>query len=366
VKEFLRLLQRAVQKDASDIHLKAGSVPYFRLDGELLPQEGEVLLQEQMDAILGYILTESQRASFIKRGEIDLALSEKGLGRFRVNVFRQRGSVSIVMRRIKSKIMSFEQLHLPTAIERFADMPRGLVLITGTTGSGKSTTLAAMVDYINDRRRCHVITIEDPIEYIHYDKVAVINQREITIDTHDYASALRVAVRQDPDVIVVGEMRDIETFQAAVSAAETGHLVLSTLHTTNSMQTIDRIIDLYPSGQQDQVRSQLSLNLRGMLCQRLLPRMDGTGRVPACEVMFMTPSVRKLIKENRVTQIPLAIQQGREDGMQSFNDSLYALVKSKLISLDIAMAVSDNPEELNMMLQGIRLSQQRGGLLRDF
>lgn len=361
--QFTKLLQWAVQKDASDVHLKTGSPAYFRIDGQLAVQEGEPLHREHVDAILDELLSEEQKKFFARRGEIDLSFTEKGVGRFRVNVFRQRGSISIVMRRIKTKILNFEQLNLPASVENFAKMQRGLVLITGTTGSGKSTTLASIVDYINDHRRCHVVTIEDPIEYIHYDRQAVINQREITIDTQDFSTALRSVMRQDPDVILIGEMRDIETFQAAISASETGHLVFSTLHTTNAMQTVDRIIDLFPSTQHDQVRSQLSINLRAMMCMRLLPRKDGVGRVPICEVMFNTPAVRKLIKENRVAQITLAIQQGREAGMQTFNDSLHDLVRRNLISLDTALDASDNPEELQMMLQGIRLSTTRGGIL---
>ncbi|HIJ66218.1 MAG TPA: PilT/PilU family type 4a pilus ATPase, partial [Candidatus Hydrogenedentes bacterium] len=245
--QFSKLLQLAVQKDASDVHIKAGSPPYFRIDGELNPHEKDVIRPEQVDEIVDILLNDAQKRYFQKRGEIDLAFSEKGVGRFRVNVFRQRGAISLVMRRIKSKILSFEQLHLPDATVRFAEMPRGLILITGTTGSGKSTTLAAIVDYINNRRKCHVVTIEDPIEYVHYDRMAVINQREVTIDTEDFSSALKSIMRQDPDVILIGEMRDLETFQAAISAAETGHLVFSTLHTTNAIQTIDRIIDLFPS-----------------------------------------------------------------------------------------------------------------------
>jgi twitching motility protein PilT len=362
--DFLKLLQRAVQKDASDIHLKTGSKPYFRIDGEIMAQEGEPVRSEEMEGILRVLLSDLQYAHFGKKGDIDLAFTEKGVGRFRVNIFRQRGNVSIVMRRIKSKILSFDELNLPSAVRKFAEMRRGLVLITGTTGSGKSTTLAGIIDYINDHRRCHVVTIEDPIEYVHYDRKAVINQREVTIDTQDFKSALKAVMRQDPDVILVGEMRDLETFQAAISASETGHLVFSTLHTTNVMQTIDRIIDLFPPDQHDQVRSQLSLNLSAVMCMRLLPRADGVGRVPALEIMFSSPAIQKLIKENRVNQIPMAIAQGREDGMQTFNDSLYSLLKRDLITTEEARLVSDNPEELSMMMQGIRLSSQRGGILK--
>jgi twitching motility protein PilT len=362
--QFVKLLQRAVQKDASDVHLKTNSAPYFRIDGVISPVEGEPLRSEDIDAIVKLLLSEEQVQYFHKRGEVDLSYTEKGVGRFRVNIFRQRGSISIVMRRIKTRILNFDQLNLPQVTERFAALNRGMVIITGTTGSGKSTTLAAIVDYINDHRRCHVVTIEDPIEYVHADRLSVINQREINIDTKDFSTALKSVMRQDPDVILIGEMRDLETFMAAVSAAETGHLVFSTLHTTNVMQTIDRIIDLFPSNQHDQVRSQLSMNLRAIMCMRLLPRKDNVGRVPACEVMFSNPAIRNLIKENRIAQIPMAIQQGREDGMQSFNDSLHYLIKSDLITMQTGMDISENPEELNMMLQGIQLSSRRGGILR--
>ena len=361
---FLKLLQRAVQKDASDIHAKTGSLVCFRVDGQIIPQEGDPLLAEDIDGILDIMLSPDQKDFFRKRGDLDLAFTEKGVGRFRVNVFRQRGSISLVMRRIKSKILTIEQLNLPPAVNRFATMQRGLVLVAGTTGSGKSTALAAIVDHINTHRQCHVVTIEDPIEYVHADKKSVINQREITIDTKDFSSALKAVMRQDPDVILVGEMRDLETFQAAISASETGHLVFSTLHTTNVMQTIDRIIDLYPSNQHDQVRSQLGMNLRAIMCMRLLPRADGVGRVPNCEVMFTNPGIRALIKENRIVQMDNAIGNGRDSGMQGFNDSLHDLIKKNLVTLEAGMEVSDNPEELNMMLQGIRLSTGRGGLLK--
>lgn len=336
----------------------------MRVDGEIISMGGEPLHREAIEELTDSLLSEEQKKYFARRGEVDLSFTEKGVGRFRVNVFRQRGTVSCVMRRIKTKILTFEQLYLPPVTVRFATMTRGLVLITGTTGSGKSTTLASIIDYINDHRRCHVVTIEDPIEYVHTDRMAVINQREITIDTQDFSTALKSVMRQDPDVILIGEMRDIETFMAAISAAETGHLVFSTLHTTNVMQTVDRIIDLFPSNQHDQVRSALALNLRAIMCMRLLPRADGVGRVPACEVLFSTPSVRVLIKENRISQLPMAVQQGREDGMQSFNDSLHDLIKGGLITLQTGLDASDNPEDLNMMLQGIRLSSKRGGILR--
>ncbi|MFA6240615.1 MAG: type IV pilus twitching motility protein PilT [Candidatus Hydrogenedentales bacterium] len=359
-----QLLQRAVEKNASDIHIKTGRPPCFRIDGEMVPRK-RAMSAEDVDGILSCMLTESQKATLRRRGEVDLAHQDPDFGRFRVNAFRQRGSISVVMRRIKNDIPNFEELHLPSAVERFTHLARGLVLITGTTGSGKSTTLAAVIDYINATRKCHIVTVEDPIEYTHKDKLSVVNQREVRIDTESFSTALRAAMRQDPDVILVGEMRDLDTFQAAITASETGHLVFSTLHTADVMQTIDRIVDLFPSNQQDQVRSQLSLNLKAIMCQRLLPRASGVGRVPACEVMFNTPAVQKLIKDNRINKIPLAVQQGREEGMQSFNDSLYSLIKGKLITQETATDVSDNSAELQLMLQGIKLGQMRGGLLGE-
>ncbi len=361
---LLTLLQRAIQKDASDIHLKTGGPPFYRIDGHMEPQGESPMLKEDIDQFLDVLLSEEQKRYFYKRGELDLAFTEKGVGRFRVNVYRQRGSVSMVLRRIKTKMLSLEQLHLPPATIRMAAIQRGLVLITGTTGSGKSTTLASIIDAINERRKSHVVTIEDPIEFVHQDKKSIISQREVTIDTQDFVTAMKAVMRQDPDVILVGEMRDLETFKAALSAAETGHLVCSTLHTTNVMQTIDRIIDLFPSNHHDQVRSQLSLNLKAVMCMRLVQRADGVGRVPAVELMFCSPAVRKLIKENRLPQIDMAIQQGKDEGMQSFNDSLYDLHKQGLITLDEAMTVSENPEELNMLVQGIRLSSKKGGILK--
>lgn len=362
--QFQKLLQRAVQRDASDVHLKTGSIPWYRIDGEMAPAEGDAYTPEMMEEALAIMLSADQMAHLKKRGEVDLSYTEKGVGRFRVNAFRQRGTISCVLRRIKTNIQSFEDLHLPPVLGRFAQMQRGLILITGTTGSGKTTSLASIVDYINQRRKCHIITIEDPIEYLHTDKKALVTQREISLDTIDFSSALKSVMRQDPDVILVGEMRDLETFQAAISAAETGHLVFTTLHTTNVMQTIDRIIDLFPSNQQDQIRSQLSLNLRGIMCMRLLQRADGVGRVPACEVLVVNPAARKLIKENRILQLNTVIASGKEDGMQTFNESLDALIKEGLITKEVGLEVSDNPEDLNMLLQGIRLSSRRGGILK--
>jgi twitching motility protein PilT len=361
--KFLKLLQRAIQKDASDIHLKTSCPAYYRVDGKVEPQPEMMLSAHDIESFVEILLNEEQMRFFIKKGEIDLAFTEKGVGRFRVNIFRQRGQVSLVMRRIKTQMQTFDDLLLPSSTLKLAEYVRGLVLITGTTGSGKSTAMASILDQINERRKCHIVTIEDPIEFIHQDKKSVVNQREVTIDTADFTSALKAAMRQDPDVLMVGEMRDLETFQAAMSASETGHLVFSTLHTSNAKQTIDRIIDMFPSEQKNQVLSQLSQNLRGILCLRLLPRADGNGRVPCCELLVDTPAMRKLIREGRHSQLESVIQQGREIGMQTFNDSLHGLIRAKLITPEEGLNTSENPEELTMMLQGIRLSSGGGGIL---
>lgn len=272
--QFIRLLQRAVQKDASDIHLKAGGPPCFRVDGEIMPVDSHQLSQEEMSVILDVILSEEQKKVFLKKGEIDLAFHEKGLGRFRVNVFRQRGAVSIVMRRIKTRIPNFEELHLPPQVDRFARMMRGLVLVTGTTGSGKSTTLAAIVDYINSIRRCHVVTIEDPIEYIHQDRQSVINQREIGLDTYDFSSALKAVMRQDPDVILVGEIRDADTAEMAFRAAMTGHQVYATLHTNSAIGAVPRLLDI------GILPDIMAGNIIGVVAQRLVRRLCPSCRKP--------------------------------------------------------------------------------------
>ncbi len=359
-----QILAHAVKHGASDVHLTVGSPPAVRIDGVIRFMSEEIVKPDDTLGFLDDILTEDQKREFLERGDFDLAHSVTGLGRFRVNILRQRGSVGIVMRHVKSKIPNFEELNLPPAIEKLAEMRRGLVLITGTTGSGKSTTLASIIKYINKQRRLHIVTLEDPIEYLHENKRSIITQREVSIDTKDFYTALRAVMREDPDVILVGEMRDAETFQAAISAAETGHLVFSTLHTTNCMLTIDRIMDMFPSGQHDQVRSQLSLQLRAAVAQRLLPSTDGKGRVPAIEIMFNNPGIAMLIKENNVKHIPNVIAGGEEEGMQTFNMSLYGLLKRNLIAEEEALWASDNPDELKMHLQGIRLSQGRGAITR--
>lgn len=359
-----KILSYAVKHGASDVHLTVGSPPAIRVDGLIRFVGEENVTSEDSTNFLEELMDEKQKQRFLETHDADLAHSVPGLGRFRVNCFYQRGSIGIVMRHVKAKLYDFEDLNLPPNLEKAANFPRGLVLITGTTGSGKSTTLAAIIDYINERRRFHIVTVEDPIEYLHANKRSIVSQREMTIDTDDYSTALRAVMREDPDVILIGEMRDAETFQAAISASETGHLVFSTLHTTNAMLTIDRIVDLFPSTHQPQIRSQLSLQLRASIAQRLIPAADGKGRVPAVEIMYNNPAIANLIKENNLKQIPNVIAGGEEDGMQTFNMSLAKLIKAKLITEEEAMWWSDNPEELKMNLQGIYLSQSRGGILK--
>ncbi len=359
-----QLLAYAVKNGASDLHLTVGSPPAIRLDGEIRFVDTDALTPSDTEGFLNELMNDQQKQLFMERGDADLAHSVSGLGRFRVNVLKQRGSVGIIMRHVRGKILDFATLNLPPALNKIADIPRGLILITGTTGSGKSTTLASIVDWINQRKRMHIITLEDPIEFLHTNKKSIVNQREVTIDTKDFSVALRAAMREDPDVILVGEMRDAETFQAAISAAETGHIVFSTLHTTNCMLTIDRILDMFPSNMHQQVRSQISLQLRACISQRLVPSADGKGRVPAIEIMFNNPGIAMLIKENNLKQIPTALVAGQEDGMQTFNISLAGLVKAGLIREADAMIASDNPDELKMNLQGIFLSSGRGGILK--
>lgn len=359
-----KILTYAVKQGASDIHLTVGSPPAIRLDGVIRFVGEKPLTPDENLGFLDEIMDEEDKKDFLKTGDADQALSFPGLGRFRVNIMKQRNSVGIVMRHVKAKIPSFDDLNLPPAIDKLVDMHRGLVLITGTTGSGKSTTLAAIIDKINATRRLHIVTIEDPIEFLHSNKKSIVTQRELYIDTKSFHAALRAAMREDPDVILIGEMRDADTFHAAMAAAETGHLVFSTLHTTNAMLTVDRIVDLFPSTQQVQIRSQLALQMRACIAQRLLPAADGKGRMPAVEIMFNNPAIAQLIRENSLRQIPNVIAGGREDGMQTFNNSLFDLIKRKLITEEDGMTASDNPEELSMNLQGITLSQGRGGILR--
>jgi twitching motility protein PilT len=353
------LLKIAVERKASDIHLKVGSHPVIRVDGQLEPlQDLKRLMQEDTVAMAFSMMNARQKQRFKEDLEIDIAYSVPGLGRFRCAIFQQRGSVGLVLRVIPARIFSIRELMLPTVLEKISDESRGLVLCTGTTGSGKSTTLAAMVDHINSNRSEHVITVEDPIEFLHRDKRSLVNQREIDVDTRAFAGALRSALRQDPDVILVGEMRDYETIETALLAAETGHLVFSTLHTLDATETINRIISVFPPHHQKQIRIQLSQVLKAIVSLRLVPRADGIGRVPAAEVLISTPYIRECIENKEKTkfireQIALGTSQY---GMQTFDQSLYQLYKNGLITLDEALRRASNPDEFRLKIQGVQFT----------
>ncbi|HPW56427.1 MAG: type IV pilus twitching motility protein PilT [Thermoanaerobaculaceae bacterium] len=351
------ILKAATERKASDVHLKVGSHPIIRVDGVLIPLvEFKRLMQEDTIAMAFSMMSTQQKEKFKQFLEIDIAYSVPGLGRFRCNIFQQRGSVGLVLRLIPARILNIRELLLPPVLERICDEERGLVLVTGTTGSGKSTSLAAMVDYINSRRNCHIVTIEDPIEFLHRDKKSIVNQREVEVDTRNFAVAMRAALRQDPDVILVGEMRDFETIETALHAAETGHLVFSTLHTLDATETINRIISVFPPHQQKQIRIQLMTVIKAVISQRLLPRADGLGRVPAVEVLISTPYIKDCIELKEKTKlIRDAIAQGTSQyGMQTFDQSLYMLYKSGLITLEEAIRSASNPDELKLRVQGIQ------------
>ena len=353
------LLKIAVERKASDLHLKVGSHPVLRVDGDLVPLvELKRLMQEDTIAMAFSMMNARQKQRFKDEFEIDIAYSVPGLGRFRCNIFQQRGTVGLVLRVIPGRILSIRELLLPPALERICEERRGLVLCTGTTGSGKSTTLAAMVDYINGLRNEHIVTVEDPIEFLHRDKKSIVNQRELDVDTRGFAIALRSALRQDPDVIMVGEMRDYETIETALLAAETGHLVFSTLHTLDATETVNRIIAVFPPHHQKQIRIQLAQVLKAVISLRLMPRADGVGRVPAAEVMVVTPYIRECIENKEKTkyireQIALGTSQY---GMQTFDQSLFHLYKSGLITLEEAMRRASNPDEFKLRLQGVQFT----------
>jgi twitching motility protein PilT len=351
------ILKVATERKASDVHLKVGSHPIIRVDGQLVPLvEFKRLMQEDTIAMAFSMMSSQQKEKFKQFLEIDIAYSVPGLGRFRCNIFQQRGSVGLVLRLIPARILTIRELLLPPVLERIASEERGLVLVTGTTGSGKSTTLAAMIDYINSTRNVHIVTIEDPIEFLHRDKKSIVNQREVDVDTRSFAVALRSALRQDPDVILVGEMRDFETIETALLAAETGHLVFSTLHTLDATETINRIIAVFPPHQQKQIRIQLAAVLKAIISMRLLPRADGLGRVPAVEVLISTAYIRDCIEQKEKTKlIRDAIAAGTSQyGMQTFDQSLYALYKQGLITLEEALRRATNPDELRLRIQGIQ------------
>ena len=344
--ELLRLMYK---KGASDLHITVGSPPQLRIDGELIKLDFEEITPEVCQRLIYSILSDNQKEKFEKFNELDLSIGIKEVGRVRMNVFRQRGQVGAAIRSIPNKILGFEELRLPDVVRDFVKLPKGLVLVTGATGSGKTTTLASIIDFINENRHNHIVTIEDPIEYVHGHKNCIVNQREVGGDTHSFAQALKYVLRQDPDVVLVGEMRDLETIGAALSIAETGHLVFATLHTTDAPQSINRIIDSFPPNQQLQIRQQLSFVLQGVLCQQLIPKASGSGRVMCCEVLVVTPAVRNLVREQKTQQIPLAMQTGGKYGMQTMNYGLYELYSKHIITYAEAMAHTLDAEDLQRL-----------------
>jgi twitching motility protein PilT len=350
------LLKICSDRGASDLHLKAGSHPVIRVDGRLLPlTDQKRLMQEDTIAMAFSIMSARQKQKFKDNFELDMAYSVPGLGRFRCGVFQQRGTVGLVLRVIPVKILTIRDLSLPVVLEQIAGERRGLILVTGTTGSGKSTSLAAVIDYINSTRTEHIMTIEDPIEFLHRDKKSLVNQREVEVDTKSFALALRAALRQDPDVILVGEMRDYETIETALTAAETGHLVLSTLHTLDATETVNRIISVFPPHQQKQIRLQLASVLKAIISMRLVPRADGKGRVPAVEVLRATSYIKDCVENKEKTKlIRDAITQGTSQyGMQTFDQSLYRLYRQDLISFEEALRQATNPDEFKLRVAGI-------------
>src|SRR5258707_10398476 len=346
------LLRKLSELGGSDLHITTGSAPQVRVDGHLRPLEGYRLMTAADTKQLAYsVLTDAQKHRFEENLELDFSFGVKGLSRFRANLFNQRGAVGAVFRAIPYEIKAFEDLGLPPIVSKMCDKPRGLILVTGPTGSGKSTTLAAMIDKINNDRHEHILTIEDPIEFLHNHKNCLVNQREVNADTHSFAAALRTALRQDPDVVLVGEMRDLETIEMALRIAETGHLTFATLHTNSAYSTINRIIDVFPAGQQAQIRTQLSLVLEGILCQALLPKATGDGRVMALEILVPNAAIRNLIREDKIHQIYSMMQTGQDKfGMQTFNQALASLYHKRLITLEAAMQRSSNADELKELI----------------
>jgi twitching motility protein PilT len=350
--EIDRLLQIAAERMASDLHVRAGGPPYLRIDGELVPLDVPPVSAPEVERMAFDLMNEHQERTFKQTNEADFAYTLPGVARFRVNAFRQRGAVGLAIRRVLPGSTTFEALNLPDVVRRLAEERRGLVLVTGMTGSGKTTTTAAMINHINATRRCHIVTIEDPIEVLHPDRLAIVDQREVGIDTADFATALRHVARQDPDVIFIGEMRDLETVRAALQAAETGHLVISTLHTLDATETVNRIIDFFPPHQQQQARLTLAGTLRGVISQRLVPRADGAGRVPAVEVLVMTGRVFDMIVNPEQTHlIQDVIREGEYYGMQTFDQHLLQLVRRGLVTREEAAAAATSPHDLALALQ---------------
>jgi len=344
------LLQTMVQMEGSDLHITTNTPPQVRVHGHLTRLEGAAMAPSETKQLAYSVLTDAQKKRFEETLELDFSFGIKGLARFRVNMFNQRGAVGAVYRLIPERIRSFQELNLPAVLATLSERPRGLVLVTGPTGSGKSTTLAAMIDKINKERHDHILTIEDPIEFVHQHQSCLVNQREVHSDTESFSNALRAALREDPDIVLIGEMRDLETVEAALRIAETGHLTLATLHTNSASQTINRIIDIFPSHQQSQIRTQLSLVLEGIVCQALLPKMGG-GRTVALEIMVPTAGIRNLIREDKVHQIYSAMQTGQEKmGMQTMNQSLATLYQKRLVTLETALMASSNRDELQDLI----------------
>src|SRR5215211_42934 len=359
------LLDEMVASKASDLHIVAGQPPKLRIDGEITNAATASFLTTKDTLQLAYsVLTEDQKKRFEQDDELDFSFGISNLARFRGNCFRQRGCVSMVIRQIPFDIKGFQELGLPPAIAKMAEKPRGLVLVTGPTGSGKSTTLAAVIDKINHERKGHIITVEDPIEFIHKHHSCLINQREVGTDTKSFANALKYALREDPDVILIGEMRDLETIQAALTIAETGHLAFATLHTNSAAEAINRIIDVFPPHQQSQVRAQLAFVLEGIITQTLVPRASGRGRVLAAEVLIITPAIRALIRDDKVHQIYSSMQAGKKWGMQTLNDSLYALYMGKEITADDALRVTSAPDEFLRMIGREPTGNEEVGMVR--
>jgi twitching motility protein PilT len=356
-----QLLKAMIEKGSSDLHITTNSPPQLRIDGKLVPLKMPPLSPPETKQLCYSILTDAQKHKFEENSELDLSFGVRGLSRFRANIFTQRGAVAGAFRAIPYKIKSFDELGLPKVIQALARKPRGLILVTGPTGSGKSTTLASMIDFINTERNEHIVTIEDPIEYLHPHKNCVVNQREVGADTKSFQNALKYILRQDPDVVLVGEMRDLETIEAALTVSETGHLCFATLHTNSAVQTINRIVDVFPPYQQAQVRAQLSFVLEGVLCQSLIPRANGPGRVMSLEVMIPNPAIRNLIREDKVHQMYSQMQIGQDKfGMQTMNQSLASLFTRRMISMEDALGRSSDAEELKQLIsQGGGVSPAR-------
>ena len=356
---FDALLVLMTEQEASDLHLQVHSPPILRIMGSLIRVDSPPLSKDKMELILKEILSEEEHHHFSNTGDLDVAVGVPGKGRVRINIFRQRGNTSLAARLVKSNIPDFEELHLPDTLKTIAGYNSGLVIVAGPTGCGKSTSLAAMIEHINAMRDAHILTIEDPIEYLYSNKKAYISQREVGIDVSTFARALKYAMREDPDIMLIGEMRDSETIEFGLAAAETGHLVFGTLHSSNASQTFGRVLDFFKADEQDMIRQGLYFNLRAIICQKLLPTVDTKGRVPAVEILINNSTVRELIQKKQDTMLPNAIAAGENIGMQDFNNSLISLYSSGLITKEMALRVSSKPEALEMKMKGITLDDER-------